>query len=164
MNGKPKTSIKIIIDGLLDKAKNFFLKEQRKLLIFLLVIFLYFFVIIMYHVASKAPVKPQAKQQISQLYLMEFINGWRDYQQNFDIEDLRFGEKFLAFTINLKLKTKSMLIVKKLAMEMILGLEQEYPELEDINIKVICFRDLENIVYGTAVYNRDIDEVTWAYK
>ncbi|MBU1045163.1 MAG: hypothetical protein KJ915_12290 [Candidatus Omnitrophica bacterium] len=164
MNGKHKTTIKIIIDGLFYKTKNFVLKEQRKFLIVLLVIFLYFFVVVIYQVSSKAPVKPEEKKPISQLYLLEFINGWRDYQQNFDVEDLRFGEKFLSFTINLKLKTKSILIVKKLGMDMILGLEQEYPELEDINIKVICFRDLDKIVYGTAVYNRDIDEVSWTYK
>jgi len=164
MNGKPKTSLVLIINGLLDKLKNFVLKEQRKFLMVLLVFFLYFFVVIMYQVASKEPVKIKAPQKISQLHLIEFINGWRDYQQNFDIESLRFGEKFLSFTINLKLKTKSILIVKKLAMEMILGLEQEYPELEDIDIRVICFRDLEQIVYGTAVYNRDIDEVSWTYK
>ncbi len=164
MNGKPKTSLTLIINGLLDKLKDFVLKEQRKFLIILLIGFLYFFVVVMYQVASKEPIKTEAPKKISQLYLTQFINGWRDYQQNFDVEKLRFGEKFLSFTINLKLKTKSILIVKKLAIEMILGLEQEYPELEDIDIRIICFRDLEKIVYGTAVYNRDIDKVSWTYK
>ncbi|MFH1061320.1 MAG: hypothetical protein V1747_00335 [Candidatus Omnitrophota bacterium] len=164
MNGKHKASLKVIIEGLGLKARNFVLKEQRKFLIILIVFFLYFFVVVMYQVSSKVPVKQAAPKQISQLCLLEFINGWRDYQQNFDIKDMRFGEKFLSFTINLKLKTKSILIVKKLAMEMILGLEEEYPELESINIRVICYQDLDKIVYGTAVYNRDMDEVTWTYK
>jgi hypothetical protein len=164
MNGKPKASWRIIINGLGLKIRNFLIKEQRKFLIILLVFFLYFFVVVIYHVSSKPLVKKKASKQISQLYLMEFISGWRDYQQNFDVEDLRFGEKFLSFTINLKLKTKSILIVKKLAMEMILGLEDEYPELESIKIRVICYQDLDKIVYGTAVYSRDMDEVAWTYK
>lgn len=164
MNGKPKTSLSVIIQGLGVKARNFLLKEQRKFLIILLIFFLYFFVVVMYHISSKTPAKQAAPRQISQLYLLEFISGWRDYQQDFDIEDVRFGEKFLSFTLNLKLKTKSILIVKKLAMEMILGLEAEYPELESIKIRVICYRDLEQIVYGTAVYNRDMDAVAWEYK
>jgi hypothetical protein len=164
MSGKNKVSLRVIIEGLIGKGKEFAVKERRKFLILLIITFLYFFVIIIYHVSSKEPEEKPQVQKISQLHLEEFINGWRDYQQNFDIEDLRFGEKFLHFTINLKLKTKSILIVKKLAMEMILGLENEYPELEDIKIKVICFQDVEKTVYGTAVYNRDNDEVTWTYK
>ncbi|MBU0547259.1 MAG: hypothetical protein KKH57_00640 [Candidatus Omnitrophica bacterium] len=154
-----------VIQGLSDKGKEFFLKNTRKVFIFAIITFLYFFVVIIYQVSSQIPQPQEQKKRISELYLLEYINGWRDYQQNFDVEDMQFGEKFLAFTLNIRFQAKSILVVKKLAIDMTLGLKEEYPELKTISIMVVKDSGTESkIVYGRAVLSGAEGKVTWKYQ
>ena len=104
-----------VVKGLLKKGKMVFLKNKRKFIIFFLITMLYFFAVVVYQTSMKKPKYENTKKPLSELYLIEFINGWRDYQQNFDVEDLQFGKNFLTFTLNLRFKAKSIFIVKKLA-------------------------------------------------
>ncbi len=154
-----------VIRGLSEKGKDFFIKNKRKVFIFAIVTFLYFFVVVIYHVCSQMPQVQQKKEQISELCLLEYINGWRDYQQNFDVEDMKFGEKFLSFTLNLHFKAKSILIVKKLAIDMALGLKGEYPELETISILVVKDSGTDSkTVYGRAVLSGIEEKLIWKYQ
>ena len=122
MNKKESFLLDKVVQGLVAKGKDFFIKNKRKAFILAIVSFLYFFVVIIYQACSEMPEAVKPKEKISELYLMEYLNGWRDYQQNFDVEDMSFGAKFLGFTLNLRFKAKSILIVKKLAIDMIIGL------------------------------------------
>jgi len=154
-----------VIQGLISKGKDFFIKNKRKVFLFAIITFLYFFVVVIYQVSSQMPPEPEQKKQISELYLLEYINGWRDYQQNFDIEDMQFGGKFLTLTLNTRFKTKSIIIVKKLAIDMALGLKEEYPELETISILVVKGSGFESkTIYGRAVLSGDNDNVVWKYQ
>ncbi len=154
-----------VVQGLLEKGKIFLIKNKRKIFIFAIVVFLYFFAIVIYHVCSQLPQPQEKKQQISELYLLEYINGWRDYQQNFDVEDMKFGERFLSFTLNIRFKAKSILILKKLAIDMVLGLKEEYPELENISILVVKgFGTESKTIYGRAILSGKGDRVIWRYQ
>ncbi len=154
-----------VIRGLTVKGKDFFIRNKRKVFIFAIVTFLYFFVVVIYQISSEMPQLKEKKERISELYLLEYINGWRDYQQNFDVEDMKFGEKFLFFTLNIRFKAKSILIVKKLAIDMALGLKEEYPELETISIMVVKDSGTESkTVYGRAVLSGVDAEVAWKYQ
>ncbi|MCG2711546.1 MAG: hypothetical protein L6416_04380 [Candidatus Omnitrophica bacterium] len=160
-----KFPLEKVIQGLSVKGKDFFLRNKRKVFIFAIVVFLYFFVIVIYQVCSQLPQAHEEKEQISELYLLEYINGWRDYQQNFDVEDMQFGEKFLFFTLNIRFQAKSILIVKKLAIDMALGLKEEYPELETISIMVVKDSGTESkTVYGRAVLSGVENRVAWKYQ
>ncbi|MCK4994771.1 MAG: hypothetical protein KAS13_06980 [Candidatus Omnitrophica bacterium] len=154
-----------VIQGLIVKGKDFLVKNRRKVFLFAIIIFLYFFVVVIFQVSSEMPQVKEEKKQISELYLLEYINGWRDYQQNFEIEDMKFGEKFISFTLNTRFKAKSIIIVKKLAIEMALGLKEEYPELETISILVVKDSGIESkIVYGRAVLSGLEGNVSWKYQ
>ncbi len=154
-----------VIQGLIVKGKDFLVKNRRKVFLFAIIIFLYFFVVVIFQVSSEMPQVKEEKKQISELYLLEYINGWRDYQQNFEIKDMKFGEKFISFTLNTRFKAKSIIIVKKLAIEMALGLKEEYPELETISILVVKDSGIESkIVYGRAVLSGLEGNVSWKYQ
>ena len=154
-----------VIQGLSEKGKSFILKNKRKIFLFAIVTFLYFFVVVIYQVSSQMPQVEEQKKKVSELYLLEYINGWRDYQQNFDVEDMKFGEKFIAFTLNTRFKAKSIINVKKLAIDMVLGLKEEYPELETISILVVKDSGTESkIVYGRAVLSGAEGNVSWKYQ
>lgn len=154
-----------VIQGLSSKGKDFLLKNKRRVLLFAIITFLYFFVVVTYHVSSQIPQEQEAKKKISELYLLEYLNGWRDYQQNFDIQDLKFGEKFISFTLNTRFKAKSIIIVKKLAIDMALGLKEEYPELETVSVLVIKDSGSESrTIYGRAILSGDEGEITWKYQ
>lgn len=154
-----------VIQGLTAKGKDFVIRNKRKIFLFAIITFLYFFAVVIYQVSSQLPQTEKEKKQISELYLLEYINGWRDYQQNFYVEDMRFGEKFLTFTLNTRFKAKSIIIVKKLAIDMALGLKEEYPELETISILVVKDSGTEaKIVYGRAVLSGLDERVIWKYQ
>ena len=164
MSGNYSSLFRRLIEVSLLKIKDAILKNRKAFLVIVLVGFLYFFAVFIFKVSITIPEQPPAPKQHSQLYLMEFIGGYRDYQQDFDIEDLRFGEKFLSFTLNIKFQTKTVYIIKKLAIDMLLGLTNEYPELESINVKVV--RDSgknSRSVYGRAVYGKD-SGIRWEYQ
>ncbi|MBI4846710.1 MAG: hypothetical protein HY810_09630 [Candidatus Omnitrophica bacterium] len=158
--------LKQVIDVLLLKAKDFLIKSRKNFLILVFVIFLYLFIIFVFKISMKSPDKAINPETYTYLYLIEFLNGYRNYQQDFDIVDVRFGDKFLTFTLNLKIKTKSILIVKNLVMDMLLNLNNEYPELKLISIKVVKeAEDGSTIVYGKAVFSADAEEqISWSYQ
>ncbi|MFH2137214.1 MAG: hypothetical protein ABII88_01730 [Candidatus Omnitrophota bacterium] len=110
--------------------------------------------------------KPEiGPQQHSYLYLMEFISGYRTEQRDFEIKNIRFGEKFLIFTLDLKFRPRTELEVKMLAMDMVLGLSEEYPELESINID--ASRDSGEgslLTYGSAVYSGEDKSISWKFR
>ncbi|MBU4304653.1 MAG: hypothetical protein KJ893_03360 [Candidatus Omnitrophica bacterium] len=164
MSGNYNSLFRKFIEVSLLKIKDLALKNRKAVLVIVLVGFLYFFAVLIFKVSMSIPKQPPASKQHSQLYLMEFIGGYRDYQQDFDIEGLRFGEKFLSFTVNIKFQTKTVYIIKKLAIDMVLGLANEYPELESINIKVVRETGKNSrTVYGRAVYVRD-GGIRWEYQ
>ena len=84
-----------VIQGLMEKSRQFFLRKKRMFFILGLIALLYFFVILIYQVSSEIPQEVK-HEQISELYLIQYINGWREPQQDFDVQDMRFGEKFLS--------------------------------------------------------------------
>ena len=69
---KDKFPVKKVIQGLIQKGKDFFIKNQRKFFILGLISFLYFFAVVIYHVSSKMPQAPEPKKQISELYLQQY--------------------------------------------------------------------------------------------
>jgi len=165
MSGKTDFSLRLFIDALLEKGQAFAVKNRRTVFIVTLVAFLYLMVVVTFKVSMRSPKPEQPKTQHSQLYLLEFINGYRDYQRDFDVEKVSFGEDFLSFTLNIKFRTSSMVIIKKLVTDMVLGLTDEYPELDRISIDVI--QDLDNgskSVFGRATYTKDEAVVKWRYQ
>ncbi|MBU0634221.1 MAG: hypothetical protein KKA52_04070, partial [Candidatus Omnitrophica bacterium] len=110
------------INAFLKTAKDIILRYKRQVVVVLLMFLLYFFVVVTYQAGSKAPsdAKSQPKQH-SYLNLVEFINGYRSFQQDFIMEDVRFGDTFLAFSLYLKTASKSKVLTKQLAMDMIVG-------------------------------------------
>lgn len=164
MSEKKKFPVAKVLEALAEKGSNFLSKNIRKIFILAIVFFLYVFVVVIFKSSSqRADDKPMPKQY-SYLYLMEYINGWRDAQQDFEIEDLRFGEKFLSYTVNLNYQAKSVLLVKRLAVDMVVGLKKEYPELETISVKVIRNTGEKLTIYGRAVYSGSDDEISWKYQ
>jgi len=165
MSGQTNFPWDKVIAGLTEKAKAFFVKNRRVCIIVFLIACLFSFAIITYSVTPKTPEQVPAPEKYSNLYLQDFIAGYRDYQQDFDVEDIYFGENFLNFTVNIKFRSKNVLMVKKLGVDMVLGLLEEYPELESISVKMI--RDTGSgptAVYGKAMYAGDENEVSWTYK
>jgi hypothetical protein len=165
MSGKTDFSIRVFVDALLEKGRAFVLKNRRTVFVVTLVAFLYVLVVVTFKVSLQAPKPVPAPEQHSQLHLLEFINAYRDYQRDFDVEKVLFGEKFLSFTLNVKFRTSSVVVIKKLATDMALGLAAEYPELDLITIDVI--QDLDNgskSIYGHAVYSKDDVTVVWRYQ
>lgn len=164
MSGKTNFSLSKIVEGLGQRAKNFFNKSKRKVFIVVFIGFLYLFIVIVYKTSAPEPTRPSDSKKYSNLYLMEFIGGYRDYQQDFEIKHIRFGEKFLNFTIDIKFKAKSNYIIKKLIADIILGLIEEYPELESVLIEVIKESSGGSIVvYGRAIYSREDKDIRWEY-
>ncbi|MBU0635141.1 MAG: hypothetical protein KKA52_08800, partial [Candidatus Omnitrophica bacterium] len=90
--------------------------------------------------------------------------GYRSFQQDFIMEDVRFGDTFLAFSLYLKTASKSKVLTKQLAMDMIVGLLEEYPELETISIQVCRMSDNDKmVIYGRAEYEKKSGEVNWRF-
>ncbi len=157
MNGK--------INLLLNKFKNLLLRNKKTVIAITLVIFLYFFVLIIFKVSSAVPKKPPAQKKYSYLSLEEFIGGYRTYQEDFEVEKIRFGEKFLSFTLKVKSKAKTELVIRKLAIDIILGLRDEYPELNSIDIEVLRDSGAGSVVvYGRAIYASDNDRISWQFR
>ncbi|MBU1924720.1 MAG: hypothetical protein KKB82_02210 [Candidatus Omnitrophica bacterium] len=153
------------INAFLKTAKDIILRYKRQVVVVLLMFLLYFFVVVTYQAGSKAPsdAKSQPKQH-SYLNLVEFINGYRSFQQDFIMEDVRFGDTFLAFSLYLKTASKSKVLTKQLAMDMIVGLLEEYPELETISIQVCRMSDNDKmVIYGRAEYEKKSGEVNWRF-
>ncbi|MFH1458896.1 MAG: hypothetical protein ABIG64_00795 [Candidatus Omnitrophota bacterium] len=165
MNGKNNFSIVKIVDIIINIAKKIIGQNYKAILILSLVVILYFFAAVTFKDSLKNPPRSSPSLQHSNLYLIEFINAFREVQQDFVAEDIIFGEKFLNFTLNIKFRTKSIIIVKKLAIDMILGLIEEYPELESIEVKVIKnWGDDTAVIYGTAKYSGNENDIVWDYR
>ncbi|RKY35381.1 MAG: hypothetical protein DRP78_05550 [Candidatus Omnitrophota bacterium] len=141
------------------------LKNNKKLcLLMLFIILLYVSVVVIFKYSLSLPMVKQQLTQRSALCLVEFIHGFRAPAQDFEIKDLRFGKNFLSFVLEIKFRPKFVIIVKKLAIDIILGLTAEYPELKSINISVK--RKLDSgaeIVYGKAVFSGNNDHITWSF-
>ena len=165
MSGDKKIQNSILFKKLGEKLFNNFLQNKNKVIILTLVFLLYFFAVVLFQLLKQEPIEEPVVKEQSQLYLLEFISGYRDHEKDFDIEEVRFGEKFLNFTLNIKFKATSTLFIKKLAIDIIIGLKNEYPELESIVIEVLK-RDLKNTVtiYGHAYYEREEDRIWWEYR
>lgn len=154
MNGK--------INFSLDKIKKVILKNRKKLLIVALIFFLYIFVVLVFKVSLPIPGMPKPQIQYSCLNLRQFINGYRSAQQDFDIEKLVFTEKSISLSLNVKFIPKTDFSVRKLAMDIIRGLREEYPKLEFLSIEVIRkAHPGVATVYGQAVFSQDDNQITW---
>jgi len=164
MKEKKNFPIGRIVQALAGKGADFLGKNVKKIFILGIVVFLYIFVVVTFKSSSRSPNENPPPEQYSYLYLIEYINGWRDAQHDFEIQDLRFGKKFLSYTLNLNYSAKSILLVKRLAVDMVVGLKKEYPELETISIKVIRDTGDNLTVYGRAVYSGREDEISWKYQ
>lgn len=150
------------IENYLDKVIQIFRKNKRKFLVLILIFLLYIFVVVTYKVLSKIPKTPPPPKQYSYLDLIQFIGGYRTYQQDFEVEKIFFTRKALEFTLNVKFKPKTVLVVKKLAMDIVLGLIGEYPELESISVSVSSGSEKQGlVVYGRAVFSKDDNRILW---
>ena len=166
MSGNTDFDNKEIAGKIAKKILSFIVRNKRKAMIVGIVFFLYMFAVVIFQTAPKPPKTVSADRRLSYLNLMEYIDGYRDFQQDFDVEHLKFGDKFLNFTLNIKFKAKSILIIKKLALDIVQGLSTEYPELESIRIKVLRDRpgDGSITIYGLAEYSKEDGSIVWRYQ
>ncbi len=141
------------------------LRNKHMVMINGLILLLFLFALVIFQTSPKTT-KYKADNRLSYLNLIQYINGYRDVQQDFHIEDLKFGDKFLNFTMNIQFKSKSILVIKKLALDIIEGLTNEYPELESIKIKVRKDNPGEDSVteYGQAEYSKSDNSISWHYQ
>lgn len=141
-----------------------FLKNKKKYMIILLIGLLYVFSFFIYKVSSKFTPDDGGPKQHSYLYLMDFVSGYKTPEKDFEVNDVRFGADFLTFTLDIYFKPKFEFEVKKMAIDMLLGLSEEYPELDTIDIEIQ--RDQGDGVvtlYGTAVCEGSERNITWAF-
>ena len=140
------------------------IQNKNKYMIILFICFLYLFSFIIYKVSSQfIPAQTEAKQH-SYLYLIDFISGYRTPERDFEVSDVRFGSDFLTFTLDIEFKPKFEFEVKKIAIDMLLGLSEEYPELDSINIDIQKNRG-DGVVtsYGTAICFGSDQTITWEF-
>ena len=153
--------VKQIVQRLLEQ----FNRDRKRFLLMILVPGLFVFTVVLYQVAVIIPHARSPLPQASEFDLMKFINGYQNQQQEFAVEDLRFGEKFLHFTINLPQKPKTEFFIRQMAMELCQGLTVEYPALEEIKIKVIRQTAAGSLsIYGKAVYDRRAGRTEWEFQ
>ena len=150
------------ITGRLARAFN---RDRKKALLLLALPMFVVFCVVLYNVSAVIPPTETPQPLPSEFDLKKFISSYRSYQQDFDVDDLRFGKKFLHFTLSIEKQPKSDIFVKRLAMELAQGLTIEYPSLEDIAIEVKRTTQEGTVfVYGKAVYSRDDDAISWHYR
>jgi len=151
---------------LIEKIKDLIPRYREKFLIVIVVIFLYFFVVIVFKSSSVTPrTQPPAPKQHSRLHLLEFINGYRSLQYDFEVEKIRFGEKFLTFTLNLKSKPKSQIMIKRMTIDMVVALTAEYPDLESIWVEATHASSQGAVtIYGRAVFSSQDNQVSWEFR
>lgn len=152
------SEIKLII----DYFKNLVIRNKRKVLIVVLVFFLYVFVAVTFKVMSMIPKPKPMPRQYSNLDLVQFIKGYRTYQQDFEVEKIFFTDKALEFTLNIKFNPKNQIVIKKLTMDIMLGINAEYPELDSVSIDAVNGINPDAIImYGRAVYSKDDKQINW---
>ncbi|MCM8813047.1 MAG: hypothetical protein NC924_03815, partial [Candidatus Omnitrophica bacterium] len=127
------------MSGVFDRQDSFFKSLFKtgagRILLACLIFGLYVLVVVTFRAVPIRESAPPDQKKYTNLYLQQFLAGYRSYQQDFDVEDIYFGEKFLSFRLNLKLKPKADYLVRKLAGDIITNLNGEYPELELIRIE-----------------------------
>ncbi len=126
------------------------LAEHKNIVFLLMLVFLLFaFALVTFKTSTID--KPEVRiKQYSYLYLQEFISGYRTESYDFESERVRFGPDFLTFTLLLDFNPPTSIVVKKLGMDMLIGLREEYPELDLIRIKITNRSGA--VIYGYAEF------------
>ncbi|MCP4649412.1 MAG: hypothetical protein GY853_04935 [PVC group bacterium] len=152
-------------NSILKSISSLVLKNKKTSMVVLLVILLYFFVVVTFKSIPNTPQKKTDPEQYSYLYLMQYLAGYRESERDFEIKDFKFGADFIAFTLDIQFRPKTEFEIKKLATDMVLGLTDEYPELDLVEIEVLRDKgDGAIAMYGTAVYTGSTNHITWKFQ
>lgn len=153
----------IYLDEVIERFKKQALRHRKKLYLFGALVLAYILIMAVVVIMGKSiSFVPKAETKFTQLDIFNYLKSFRKFDRDFEVSDVYFVKNYLSVTVKLLYKPQTEQEVKNLAVDIVLGLSRECPEIGRLKAKIIR-RDAQNKPrkYGYAVYVKETGQINW---
>ncbi|MFH1777914.1 MAG: hypothetical protein ABH952_10205 [Candidatus Omnitrophota bacterium] len=153
----------IYVDQLIERILKLAVKHKKKLYVLGFIILSYLLILIVVSILGKTVSEPPDKpESYNQLDISNYIKSFRKSGKDYNIARIYFTTQYLSITLNLLYIPKTEREYKTLAVDIVLGLSQEYPQLNKIKVKLQRYTAKGKIFnYGRCEYEKETKNIKW---